>query len=133
MREATRAIGSRPGVAELPYVEFPPAEMKGALRGAGMSEELAGLLVDLQPGINGGWFFNGVRRTPETATPPGSRRSSRTPCPRRWADDHHDGGDGRHDRPVRAAGRSRGRCGRMRRATRRRAGSGTAPSTGTPC
>jgi uncharacterized protein YbjT (DUF2867 family) len=69
MREATRAIGSRLGIAELPYVELPPAEMKGALRGAGMSEEAAGLLVDMQLGINDGWFFDGVRRTPETATP----------------------------------------------------------------
>jgi hypothetical protein len=34
-----------------------------------MSEEAAGLLVDLQLGINDGWFFDGVRRTPETATP----------------------------------------------------------------
>jgi uncharacterized protein YbjT (DUF2867 family) len=48
MREATRAIGSRLGIAELPYVELPPAEMKGALLGAGLSEEAAGLLVAIR-------------------------------------------------------------------------------------
>ncbi len=31
--------------------------------------EAAGLLVDMQLGINDGWFFGGVPRTAGTATP----------------------------------------------------------------
>jgi uncharacterized protein YbjT (DUF2867 family) len=69
MREATRAIGSLLGLPELTYVELPPADVKGALRGAGMSDEAASLLVELQLGVNRGWFSDGVRRTAETTTP----------------------------------------------------------------
>ncbi len=36
---------------------------------AGMSEEAARLLVDMQLGINDGWFFGNLRRTPDTTTP----------------------------------------------------------------
>lgn len=69
MREATRAIGSLLDMPELPYIEFPPAEMKGALLGAGMSEEAASLLVDMQLALNEGRQFDGLRRTAESATP----------------------------------------------------------------
>lgn len=69
MREATRLLGSLLGMPELPYVEFPPTEMKGALLGAGMSDEAASLLVDMQVALNEGRFFSGVERTAETATP----------------------------------------------------------------
>jgi uncharacterized protein YbjT (DUF2867 family) len=69
MREATRAIGSLLSLPELTYVELPPADVKGALRGAGMSDEAASLLVELQLGVNRGWFSDGVRRTAETTTP----------------------------------------------------------------
>jgi uncharacterized protein YbjT (DUF2867 family) len=69
MAEATRAIGARLGIPELPYVQFPPQDVKGALIGAGMSEQVAGLLVDQQLALNEGRYFQGVRRTPETSTP----------------------------------------------------------------
>jgi uncharacterized protein YbjT (DUF2867 family) len=69
MREATRAMGTLLGMTELPYVEFPPADMKGALLGAGMSEEAASLLVDMQLSLNGGRPFDGVQRTAEATTP----------------------------------------------------------------
>jgi uncharacterized protein YbjT (DUF2867 family) len=69
MRQATLLIGSLLVLPELPYVQFPPAEMQGGLVAAGVSEEAAGLLVDMQLGINSGWFFGGLRRTPETSTP----------------------------------------------------------------
>jgi uncharacterized protein YbjT (DUF2867 family) len=69
MREATRAIGSMLGMPELPYVEFPPDDMKGALIGAGMSEEAASLIVDMQLAISDGRFFDGVTRTAGTTTP----------------------------------------------------------------
>jgi len=69
MREATRAIGSMLGMPELPYVEFPPDDMKDALIGAGMSEEAASLIVEMQLAVSEGRFFDGVTRTAETTTP----------------------------------------------------------------
>jgi uncharacterized protein YbjT (DUF2867 family) len=69
MREATYAIGAMLDMPELPYLEFPPADMKNALIGAGMSEEAASLIVDMQLAVNEGRFFDGVRRTAETTTP----------------------------------------------------------------
>ena len=69
MREATRTLGARLGEPELEYVELPPAEVKGALLAAGMSEEAASLMVEMQLGVNRGVFFGGLRRTAETATP----------------------------------------------------------------
>jgi uncharacterized protein YbjT (DUF2867 family) len=69
MAEATRAIGARLGVLDLPYVEFPPDGVKASLVGAGMSEEVAGLIVDLQLAMNDGRYFDGVRRTTGSTTP----------------------------------------------------------------
>jgi len=69
MREATRAMGTLLGLPELPYVEFPPADMKGALLAAGMSAEAASLLVDMQLALNEGRPFDGVERTAEAMTP----------------------------------------------------------------
>ncbi len=69
MREATHALGSMLGMTDLPYVEFPPDDMKGALVGAGMSDEAASLIVDMQLAVNEGRFFGGVRRTAEATTP----------------------------------------------------------------
>jgi hypothetical protein len=69
MRQATRAIGARLGLPELPYVTFPPDDVKGALLGAGMSEEAASLLMEMQLAVGDGRFFDGVRRTAATATP----------------------------------------------------------------
>jgi uncharacterized protein YbjT (DUF2867 family) len=68
MREATRALGSLLGLPELPYIEFPPADMKGALLAAGMSEEAASLLVDMQLALNEGRPFDSVQRTAEVRT-----------------------------------------------------------------
>jgi uncharacterized protein YbjT (DUF2867 family) len=69
MKQATLALGRRLGIPDLPYVRFEPAEMKGALIAAGMSGEVAGLLVDMQLALNEGRFFDGVERTAETTTP----------------------------------------------------------------
>ena len=69
MRAATRAIGERLGLPELPYVQFPPDGVRAALAGAGMSEEVAGLMVEMQLAINQGRAFAGARRTAETTTP----------------------------------------------------------------
>jgi hypothetical protein len=54
---------------DLPYVAFPPDEVKGALIGAGMSEQVAGLIVDMQVALSEGVYFEGVRRTDESTTP----------------------------------------------------------------
>jgi uncharacterized protein YbjT (DUF2867 family) len=69
MRQATAAIGALLGNPDLPYVQFPPAEVRGALAGAGVSEQVATLVVEMQLAMNRGWPFAGLRRTPETATP----------------------------------------------------------------
>ena len=69
MTEATRAIGERLGMPDLPYVTFPPDDVKVALQGAGMSVQVAGLIVDMQLALNEGTYFEGVRRTPESTTP----------------------------------------------------------------
>jgi uncharacterized protein YbjT (DUF2867 family) len=69
MTEATKAIGERLGMPDLLYVTFPPDDVKGALIGAGMSEQVAGLIVDMQIALNEGVYFEGVRRTAESTTP----------------------------------------------------------------
>jgi uncharacterized protein YbjT (DUF2867 family) len=69
MRAATRAIGERLGLPDLPYVQFPPDGVRSALAGAGMSEEAASLMVDMQLAMNRGRPFAGVRRTADEATP----------------------------------------------------------------
>lgn len=69
MAAATRAIGDRLGLPDLPYVQFPPDGVRAALAGAGMSEEAAALMVDMQLAMNRGRPFASVRRTAEAATP----------------------------------------------------------------
>jgi uncharacterized protein YbjT (DUF2867 family) len=71
MIEATRALGAQLGMPDLPYVEFPPEGMKGAMLGAGMPEEPASLLVESQIAINEDRVLDEVRRTAETTTPTG--------------------------------------------------------------
>jgi uncharacterized protein YbjT (DUF2867 family) len=68
MTEATRAIGARLGMPNLPYVAFPPQDVKGALIETGMSEMVAGLIVDMQLALNEGVYFEGVRRTNESSS-----------------------------------------------------------------
>jgi uncharacterized protein YbjT (DUF2867 family) len=71
MSEATQAIGKRLGMPDLPYIEFPPEDVKGGLIGAGMSEQVAGLIVDMQVALSDGLYFEGVQRTAESTTPTG--------------------------------------------------------------
>ena len=65
MREATAAIGKRLGKPDVPYMEFPPDDLRGALMGGGFSEEAASKLVEQQLAVNEGRFDAGVGRTPE--------------------------------------------------------------------
>jgi uncharacterized protein YbjT (DUF2867 family) len=65
MRQATSAIGRRLGVPDLPYVQFPPDDLRGALTASGFSPEAATKLVEMQVGVNDGRFAAGVERPPE--------------------------------------------------------------------
>lgn len=71
MPEATQAIGKRLGMPDLPYIEFPPDGVKGGLIGAGMSEQVAGLIVDMQLALSEGLYFEGVQRNAESTAPTG--------------------------------------------------------------
>ena len=68
MSEASRVLGAALGMADLPYVEFPPEGVKAALLGVGMSEEAASLLVELQVAINEDRVVGGIERTAERTT-----------------------------------------------------------------
>jgi hypothetical protein len=69
MTAATRALGKRLGLPDLSYVQFPPDGVRGALLGAGMSEEAASQMVELQLGLNRAGHFSAVRRAADTTTP----------------------------------------------------------------
>lgn len=69
MTDATRLIGVRLRIPDLPYVQFPPDEMAGALRQAGMSQEAAGLVVQMQQSMNNGLFREDIVRDSTTQTP----------------------------------------------------------------
>jgi uncharacterized protein YbjT (DUF2867 family) len=68
MEEATRAVADAIGVADVRYLQLTADDAKGALQGAGMSEEFASLLVESQVAVNQG-LFDKVTRTPESTTP----------------------------------------------------------------
>jgi uncharacterized protein YbjT (DUF2867 family) len=69
LRAATRALGERLGLPDVQYVQLPPAGMKGALVGAGMSEEAASEMVELQLAINDQRPFADLRRTADATAP----------------------------------------------------------------
>jgi uncharacterized protein YbjT (DUF2867 family) len=69
LRAATRALGERLGLPDVQYVQFPPAGMKGALVDAGMSEEAASEMVELQLAINHQRPFADLRRTADATAP----------------------------------------------------------------
>ncbi len=99
MAQATKAIGARLGIADLSYVEFPPDGVKASLVGAGMSEEVAGLIVDMQLALSERRYFEGVRRTPESTTPTRLEDFLATALPR-WTqrkDERHRGPSDRRE------------------------------------
>jgi uncharacterized protein YbjT (DUF2867 family) len=69
MRAATRALGERLGLPELPYVQLPPAGLEDALRAAGMSEAGASAMVQMQLALNRDRSLDGVRRAADVTTP----------------------------------------------------------------
>jgi uncharacterized protein YbjT (DUF2867 family) len=68
MNDVTLALGAALGVPDVAYVEFPPEGVKAALQGAGMSEEFASLLVEMQLAVNDGTMLEQSPRTPEATT-----------------------------------------------------------------
>jgi uncharacterized protein YbjT (DUF2867 family) len=69
MTTATRALGERLGRPGLPYVQFPPDGVRGALREAGMSEAGAAQMVELQLGLNQHGPFDAVRAAADVLAP----------------------------------------------------------------
>ena len=68
LRAATRALGERLGLPDVGYVQFPPADVQGALMGFGMSEAGASAMVELQLGLNRHGSFASVRDTADATT-----------------------------------------------------------------
>jgi hypothetical protein len=68
------ALGRRLGLGEVPYVQFPPAGVAGALVGAGLSPDAAAAMVELQLGLNARGSFAAVRAEAEAV---GSTRLER--------------------------------------------------------
>lgn len=69
MRAATRALGERLGLPDVPYVQFPADGVWEALRGFGMSEEAAAEMVELQLAIGERRPFAGLRQTADVTGP----------------------------------------------------------------
>ena len=69
LRAATRALGQRLGLPDLAYVQFPPDGVRAALRGAGMSEEGAAQMVELQLALNRSGPFSAVRAAADAVAP----------------------------------------------------------------
>ncbi|MDF2743037.1 MAG: azoreductase [Actinomycetia bacterium] len=69
LRAASQAIGRRLGRPELPYVQFSPDALRGALLGAGLSEEGAAAMVELQLALNRQRSFRAVRDAADVTTP----------------------------------------------------------------
>jgi uncharacterized protein YbjT (DUF2867 family) len=78
MNEVSLALGAALRIPDLPYVEFPPDGVRAALQGAGMSEEFASLLVEMQLAVNEGRMMDEVQRTAETTTPTSVQEFLRT-------------------------------------------------------
>ena len=68
-REAARVFGAAIDKPELPYVEFSYDDTKKALLGAGMSEDVARLFVEMYEGLNEGRVRSLQGRTAQTTTP----------------------------------------------------------------
>jgi hypothetical protein len=68
MEEATRIIGEKIGIPDLPYVHFSRNEFINGLREAGLTKDMAEQLAELDAGINDRLFASGEPRTQENRT-----------------------------------------------------------------
>ncbi len=67
--EATRLIGERIGMPDLPYVQFAPADFTAALVQMGVSPNAAGLYAEMAQAVNEGRVTSREGRRPENTTP----------------------------------------------------------------
>jgi uncharacterized protein YbjT (DUF2867 family) len=68
MTEATRILGAAIGKPDLKYVEFPEADFRKGLAGAGFSSNLADLFVEMSRGLSTG-LIRGEARSKANTTP----------------------------------------------------------------
>ena len=68
-QDAARAIGAAIGRPELPYVQFPYADAKQGMMGAGLSESMASLYDEMTRSINEEKVQVHERRTAESSSP----------------------------------------------------------------
>ena len=66
--EITQAIGTALNKPDLRYVQLPREQATQAMKMAGISENVAGLLADLSDGINNGKVLERYERVPENTT-----------------------------------------------------------------
>lgn len=69
LRETTTLLGRALGLPELPYVEMPADQMRGALLGGGFSPDVARLYVEMMDGFNRGLGVSAFGRSAESTTP----------------------------------------------------------------
>jgi uncharacterized protein YbjT (DUF2867 family) len=69
MAEVTAAMGKAIGKPDLKYVQFPYDDARKGLMGAGLSEEMAGLYMEMSRGFNEGLVKPTQPRSPATTTP----------------------------------------------------------------
>lgn len=67
-REASSVLGAAIGMADLPYVEFPPEDAKAGLIGAGFSASAAAAFLDMASAMNDGRISAGVPRDATNTT-----------------------------------------------------------------
>lgn len=69
LSEATRIMGGAIGKPDLRYVQLPEGEARKAMIGAGMSANVADVMLEMERGFNAGLIVPTERRTPENSTP----------------------------------------------------------------
>jgi len=67
--DATRIIGKAIGKPDLKYVQLPDEQVRGAFLQAGMSENVADLILEMSVALNSGYMEPLEERTAENTTP----------------------------------------------------------------
>jgi len=67
--DATRIIGKAIGKPDLKYVQLPDEQVRGAFLQAGMSENVADLILEMSAALNSGYMEPLEERTAENTTP----------------------------------------------------------------
>jgi uncharacterized protein YbjT (DUF2867 family) len=69
LADVARTLGKEIGKPDLPYVQFPEADAKQAMLGMGISENVAGLFLEMQRAFNDGRIRATQPRSSQTTTP----------------------------------------------------------------